>query len=60
MALTSEGDRRLSKPSAAVDLYVKNEYVRRSDLYTSRLCEKVGFVDLSPCNFAPKPARSEL
>ena len=50
----------LLEPSSVVDMCVKREYVRKLDLYTSRIREKVGFVNLSPCNFTPKPARSEL
>jgi len=60
MAPNPEGPRRLSKSSSAVDMSVKHEHVIRSDLYTSQLREKVGFVNLSSCNFTPKPARSEL
>ena len=59
-ALTPGGPRRLLEPSSVVDMCVKREYVRKSDLYTSRIREKVGFVNLSPCNFTPKPAKSEL
>jgi len=60
MALTPGGPRRFLEPSSAVDICVKREYVRRSDLYISRIREKVGFVNLSPCNFTTKPAKSEL
>jgi len=60
MAVTPGGPRRKWKPSSVVDMCVKREYVRMSDLYTSRIREKVGFVHLSPCNFTPKPAKSEL
>ena len=54
------GTRRLWWPSSTEDTWVKREYVRRSELYTFQMREKVGFVNLSSCNFTPEPAKGEL